>query len=77
MYDDLDLDVAQVRLRAKGGHGGHNGMRSILPAVPPAPGASPASPPDFARIWLSLSPISFIATSQETRVHWPFKSFIG
>lgn len=29
IYDDLDLDTAQVRLRAKGGHGGHNGMKSI------------------------------------------------
>lgn len=29
IYDDLDLDTAAVRLRAKGGHGGHNGMKSI------------------------------------------------
>ncbi|KAI7835641.1 hypothetical protein COHA_010472 [Chlorella ohadii] len=29
VYDDLDLDTAAVRLRAKGGHGGHNGMKSI------------------------------------------------
>lgn len=29
VYDDLDLDVGAVRLRAKGGAGGHNGMRSI------------------------------------------------
>ncbi|KAL6753420.1 peptidyl-tRNA hydrolase [Haematococcus lacustris] len=27
--DDLDLDNAVLRLRAKGGHGGHNGLRSI------------------------------------------------
>mmetsp|Transcript_7622 Transcript_7622/g.47026 ORF Transcript_7622/g.47026 Transcript_7622/m.47026 type:complete len:270 (-) Transcript_7622:3303-4112(-) len=30
VYDDLDLDVAKLRLRGKGGHGGHNGMRSII-----------------------------------------------
>jgi hypothetical protein len=36
-----------------------------------------ASGPDFCRISISLSPISLIATSQETRVHWPFTSFIG
>lgn len=30
VYDDLDLDVAELRLKAKGGHGGHNGMRSII-----------------------------------------------
>jgi PTH1 family peptidyl-tRNA hydrolase len=30
IYDDLDIDVAELRLRTKGGHGGHNGMRSIV-----------------------------------------------
>ena len=30
IYDDLDIDVAALRLRTKGGHGGHNGMRSII-----------------------------------------------
>ena len=30
IYDDLDIDVAALRLRKKGGHGGHNGMRSIV-----------------------------------------------
>lgn len=28
--DDLDMPVAQIRLRQKGGHGGHNGLRSII-----------------------------------------------
>jgi PTH1 family peptidyl-tRNA hydrolase len=32
-FDDLDLPVGQIRLRAKGGHGGHNGMRSIIEAL--------------------------------------------
>src|SRR5262249_55099261 len=36
-----------------------------------------ASGPDFSRIASSLAPISSIAWSQLTRVHWPFTSFIG
>lgn len=32
-YDDLDLPVGALRLRAQGGHGGHNGMRSILSSL--------------------------------------------
>ncbi|CAI5478183.1 unnamed protein product, partial [Closterium sp. Yama58-4] len=30
IYDDMDLDVASMKLLAKGGHGGHNGMKSIM-----------------------------------------------
>lgn len=30
IYDDVDLDVGQIRVRAKGSSGTHNGMRSIL-----------------------------------------------
>ena len=30
VYDDLDLDLGRLRMRAHGGHGGHNGMRSII-----------------------------------------------
>ncbi|MDR7538518.1 MAG: aminoacyl-tRNA hydrolase [Armatimonadota bacterium] len=33
VYDDLDLPLGQIRLRAGGGHGGHNGMRSIIEAL--------------------------------------------
>src|SRR5262249_15203627 len=35
------------------------------------------SGPDFSRIARSLAPISSIAWSQLTRVHWPLTSFIG
>lgn len=30
IYDDMDLDVGILRLRANGGHGGQNGMRNII-----------------------------------------------
>ena len=30
VYDDLDLPLGRIRLRARGGSGGHNGMRSII-----------------------------------------------
>jgi len=30
IYDDLDLPLGQLRIRAQGGHGGHRGMTSIL-----------------------------------------------
>lgn len=30
VYDDLDLAVGAVKLRAKGSHGGHNGVRSVI-----------------------------------------------
>lgn len=30
IYDDISLDVGQLRLRAKGSAGGHNGIKSII-----------------------------------------------
>jgi PTH1 family peptidyl-tRNA hydrolase len=33
VYDEIDLPVAQVRIRPHGGHGGNNGMRSLLGAL--------------------------------------------
>lgn len=30
IYDDMDLEVGQIRLRLKGGSGGHNGIKSII-----------------------------------------------
>lgn len=33
IYDDADLDIGRLRIRAKGSSGTHNGMRSILSHV--------------------------------------------
>lgn len=33
VYDELDLAVGALRVRAGGGHGGHNGMKSIGAAI--------------------------------------------
>ena len=30
IYDDINLDVGRLRVRAKGSDGGHNGMKSII-----------------------------------------------
>lgn len=30
VYDDMDLPLGKLRIRAKGGSGGHNGMKSII-----------------------------------------------
>lgn len=30
VYDDMDLDVGKIRIRAKGSHGGHKGMKSVI-----------------------------------------------
>ncbi len=30
IYDDLDMEVGKIRLRAKGSAGGHNGIKSVI-----------------------------------------------
>ena len=33
LYDDMDLPLGAIRLRASGGSGGHNGMKSIIQSL--------------------------------------------
>ena len=33
IHDDLDLDVAKIKIRSKGGSAGHNGIKSIIARV--------------------------------------------
>lgn len=47
IYDDLDLGVGEVRMRANGGAGTHNGMRSIIRHL---------GTEDFPRIRLGFGP---------------------
>ena len=35
IYDDLDMEVGKIRLRAKGSAGGHNGIKSIINILEP------------------------------------------
>ncbi|MGM0470879.1 MAG: aminoacyl-tRNA hydrolase [Bacillota bacterium] len=30
IYDDLDLEVGRLKLKAQGSHGGHNGIKSVI-----------------------------------------------
>jgi len=45
IYDDLDLEIGQIRIRGKGGSGGQRGMRSIINAL---------GSDDFIRIRLGI-----------------------
>ena len=45
VYDDLDLDVGQLKIKPKGGHGGHNGLKSVINLV----GAK-----DFSRVRIGI-----------------------
>ena len=33
VYDDLDLDAGQIRIKTQGGSGGHNGCSSVIAAI--------------------------------------------
>lgn len=45
VYDDLDIEFGQVKIKEKGGHGGHNGLRSLIECL----GAS-----DFTRLRIGI-----------------------
>ncbi len=33
LYDELDLPMGRIRIKANGSHGGHNGLKSIIDAI--------------------------------------------
>ncbi len=35
IYDDISLDVGQLRIRKKGSAGGHNGIKNIIAILGP------------------------------------------
>lgn len=45
IYDDLDLEAGNIRLRLKGGSGGHNGIKSLIQHL---------GGPDFNRIRVGI-----------------------
>lgn len=47
VYDDLDLDLGQIRVRGSGSPGSHKGMRSIVEAV---------GTQDFPRVRVGIGP---------------------
>ncbi len=47
IYDDLDLPLGKIRIRAKGSSGGHKGMQSIIDHI---------GRQDFARIRVGIAP---------------------
>ncbi len=47
LYDDIDIALGQIRIRASGGSGTHNGMRSII---------SHLHTQDFPRIRIGIGP---------------------
>lgn len=56
-YDDLDTEVAALRLRKAGGHGGHNGVRSVLSLLPAAVAALPSGgggAAEFVRVRIGI-----------------------
>ena len=33
IYDDMDVDIGQIKIRKKGGAGSHNGMKSVIDCI--------------------------------------------
>ncbi len=49
MYDDLDINIGSVRIRAKGSSGTHNGMRDIVSKI---------GGEDFPRVRIGTKPVN-------------------
>ncbi len=74
--DDVNFDVAHVRIRTKGSHGGHNGLRSIAShigdgytRIKVGVGKKPHPEYDLADWVLGKFPKEDLAKIKETAVH--------
>jgi PTH1 family peptidyl-tRNA hydrolase len=66
VYDDLDLPLGRVRLRARGSHGGHRGVRSIVEAI---------ESEDFPRLRIGIGRPSAIGGAGEPT--WEPEAVVG
>ncbi|NQU18490.1 MAG: aminoacyl-tRNA hydrolase [Candidatus Saganbacteria bacterium] len=63
IYDDVDLEVGQIRIRNKGGAGGHHGAESILKY---------AKSSEFARVRIGIGKEEKIETADYVLLKIPF-----
>jgi PTH1 family peptidyl-tRNA hydrolase len=63
VYDDMDLPLGTIRIKAGGGSGGHNGMKSITERL---------STPDFARLRIGIG-----RPEEREAVDWVLGRFVA
>lgn len=63
VYDDLDLQLGKLRLRAGGSSGGHNGIKSIQQHVTGKPGDFPRMKAGIGRPPPGVDPIDHVLTT--------------
>ena len=55
IHDDLDLELAKIRIKQNGGHGGHNGIKNIISKIGN----------DFTRIKIGIKSIQKISNTKD------------
>lgn len=55
IHDDLDLELAKIRIKQNGGHGGHNGIKNIISKIGN----------DFTRIKIGIKSIHKISNTKD------------
>ena len=55
VHDDLDLELAKIRIKQNGGHGGHNGIKNIISKIGN----------DFTRIKIGIKSIQKISNTKD------------
>ena len=66
IYDDISLDVGQLRIRKKGSAGGHNGIKSIDRAL---------GTPKYARVRMGVGHAQRGAHAHDNTVNWVLGGF--